>query len=54
MSKDDTQKQRLDNTTAGGHSGGTKFGQQPGEAKGTPVGETARNGDKARPNDGKN
>lgn len=48
-----TQKQTKDpkgeNTNAGGHLGGTKFGQAP-DAKTT----SDKKGDKARPNDGKN
>jgi len=46
--KEDVKKQ-VENTSAGGHLGGTSFGQQP-DAKTT----SDEKGDKARPNDGSN
>ena len=50
-----TKKQSTDpaghNTSAGGHVGGTHFGQEP-DAKTTS--SVDKKGDKARPNDGRN
>ncbi len=40
-----------ENTSGGGHLGGTHLGQSP-DAKTTST--TSKKGDKARPNDGKN
>jgi len=55
MSKDKgSDKERLDHTDAGGHLGGTHFGQQPGEAKEDNGQRGSKSGDKARPNDGSN
>ncbi|WP_173087960.1 hypothetical protein [Devosia sp. 1635] len=51
MSKDDRQKEQLKHVDAGGHLGGTNFGQQGGEAK---TEDTKEGGDKQRPNDGSN
>lgn len=44
-----TDKQQVDKMDAGGHLGGTHFGQTGGDAKT----KDPRQGDKARPNDGK-
>ena len=50
MSKKDKDDQAaIDQTSGGGHLGGTKFGQQP-DAKTSSAVNTK--GDKARPNDG--
>ena len=51
ISKEDRQQEQLKQVDAGGHVGGTKFGQQPGEAK---TKDTREGGDKKRPNDGSN
>lgn len=51
MTKDDRQKEQLDKTDAGGHLGGTHFGQAAGDAK---TKDSRKGGDKARPNDGDN
>jgi hypothetical protein len=50
MSKDKSDDKQLDKVDAGGHLGGTKFGQG-GDAK---TKDTREGGDKARPNDGSN
>lgn len=49
MSKKQTKDPKAENTDAGGHLGGTHFGQAP-DAKTT----SNAKGDKARPNDGRN
>ena len=53
MAKKDTKQdaEQVKNTSGGGHLGGTRLGQQP-DAK---TSSTVKNeGDKARPNDGRN
>ena len=47
MSNKQTKDPKAENTNAGGHVGGTHFGQEP-DAKT----RTDKVGDKARPNDG--
>jgi hypothetical protein len=49
MTKQDRQKEQLDNMDTGAHAGGTHFGQTAGDAK---TKDTRKGGDKARPNDG--
>ncbi|ARM12932.1 hypothetical protein Bra5_CH02718 [Rhizobium phaseoli Brasil 5] len=44
-------EQQVRNTSAGGHLGGTYFGQQP---DGKTASETTNDSAKARPNDGSN
>jgi hypothetical protein len=51
MSKDNPDSKAVDKTDAGGHLGGTQFGQTGGEAK---TKDEKAGGDKARPNTGKN
>jgi hypothetical protein len=57
MSKSDVQEtqkkaeQQVNQTNAGGHLGGTKFGQQPDAKTATTRDDGGR---KARPNDGRN
>ncbi|PII39130.1 hypothetical protein T190_10630 [Sinorhizobium meliloti CCBAU 01290] len=46
----DAQKQ-AENTSGGGHLGGTYYGQEPDAKTATTV---KKKGDKARPNDGRN
>ena len=52
MSNKDRQQEQLDNVSGGAHLGGTRFGQQPGDAKEKPGHKNGDKGDKARPNDG--
>lgn len=53
MPKEDRQQEQLKNVSGGHHLGGTRFGQQPGDAKLKDVNNpTRKKGDKARPNDG--
>ncbi len=54
MSKNTDESAKLDKMTAGGHLGGTKYGQVPGEAKPENGERISKKGDKARPNDGSN
>jgi hypothetical protein len=51
MAKEDKQAGQVENTSGGGHVGGTKFGGQA-DAKTTTT--TTKKGSKARPNDGRN
>lgn len=48
MSNKQTRDPKAENTSTGGHLGGTKFGQAP-DSKTT----SNTNGDKARPNNGR-
>lgn len=50
-SKDKSGKQAAENSSGGGHQGGTYFGQQP-DAKTSSTRDDK--GNKARPNDGRN
>lgn len=50
MTKTDRQSEQLEHADTGAHLGGTHFGQAGGDAK---TKDTAKGGDKARPNDGK-
>lgn len=49
MSKEDREKERIDNTDTGGHLGGTKFGQTPGTNDANPAKPSKQtdDGDKA-------
>lgn len=50
QAKKDARKQ-AENTSGGGHLGGTYYGQEPDAKTATTV---KKKGDKARPNDGRN
>lgn len=50
QNKSDKQNDQLDHVSGGGHLGGTRFGQQPGDAKLKPGNATK---DKAAPKDEK-
>ena len=54
MSKNSDATDKLDKMSTGGHLGGTKYGQVPGEAKSENGERISKKGDKARPNDGSN
>ena len=51
VAKEDNQAKQVENTSGGGHVGGTKFGGQA-DAKTTTT--SPKKGPKARPNDGRN
>jgi hypothetical protein len=51
MAKNDRQQDQVKNVSGGGHLGGTRFGQVPGDAK-EKLGPDGTKGDKARPNNG--
>ena len=53
MTKHNRQEEQLKNMSGGYHLGGTRFGQQPGDAKLQESKAEDHKGDKARPNDGK-
>lgn len=52
MTKTDKQQQAAQHVSGGAHLGGTRFGQQPGDAKEKDGHKNGAKGDKARPNDG--
>lgn len=51
MTKKDTQQNQLKQMSGGGHLGGTRFGQQPGDAKVKPDDNSNAKHEKAQPKD---
>lgn len=51
MAKKDTQKDQVNHASGGGHLGGTRFGQQPGDAKITPRPKQSGESDDSKPRD---
>jgi hypothetical protein len=51
MAKKDTQKNQVNYASGDGHLGGTRFGQQPGDAKITPRPKQSDKSDDTKPSD---